>query len=229
VTRKRTGAGSAKAFSPNRPLIERYATTYQLKAENLAAVLSDFGPLPEAEQERLIRCLILAFGQYQFAAKTKERTTPSDQRNQLNAIERTAKTLLHQLGETGVNIWLGTAGVVTADRDEAPVNAELIRAQKSVADAVSAIKDLRARAKTAAHAASKRIAPGRGGSRHRHGAKGQLIKDAIAIYSHMRAQHPDGGPMPRFVRAVGKLCGDCVQDSEIREVWRVRKSKQKKS
>ena len=165
----------------------------------------------------------------------KERVTPSKQRNLLKAIEQTTKSLSQQLDEAGVKMWLATAGVVTVGRDEMAVNAELRKANERIADAVRALMDLRERAKTAARAASKRTVPGRGGSRHRPGAKGQLIKNAIAIYSHMRVQHPEsgkrpgfGGPMLRFVRAVGKLCGDCMRDTDIREVWRVGKSKKNK-
>jgi hypothetical protein len=235
VTRKPRGAGSVKVFSPDRSLTQRYATTYGWKTENLAAVLSDFGPLPEVGQEQLIQCLVRAFGRYQHAAKTIQRITPSDQRNQLKAIEQTAKKLLRQLDEIGVKMWLATAGVVTADRDEVVVNAELRTTNDSVADAIRALTDLRERAKTAALAISKRIVPTRGGSQRRPGAKGQLINEAIAIYSHMRMQHPEsgnrpgfGGPMLRFVHEVGKLYGQDLRDSEIREVWRTRKSKQKK-
>jgi hypothetical protein len=210
VTRKRRGAGSAKAFSPDWSLIQRYATTYGWKTDNLAAVLSDFGPLPEVEQEQLIKCLVLAFGGYQFRSKTTERISPSEQRNQLEVIEQTARKLLQELGSAHVNMWLVTAGIVTAGRDETTVNAELRKASDSLADAVRALTDLRARAKIAALAASKRTAPGRGGSRHRPGAKGQLIKDAIAIYSHMRRQYPHCRWRNLFVRSANctaLVCG----------------------
>jgi hypothetical protein len=234
VTHKHVDAVSGKAYSPDQSLIQRYATTYAWKKENLLAVLSEFGPLSEAGQEQLIRCLVLAFGPYQLVAKAEKRITPREQQNQLKAIEKTAERLLQQLDDRFVKMWLATAGVVTADRDEVAVNAELRKANDRMTDAVCAIKDLRDRAKTAAQAASKRVIPGRGGSRRRSKAKGRLIKDAILIYSHMRMQHPDsgrrpgfGGPMQRFVHAVAKLFGDRVQDAHIRDVWRMRKSKQK--
>jgi hypothetical protein len=236
VTHKRADALSGKAYSPDQSLIQRYATTYAWKKENLFAVLSEFGPLLKAGQEQLIKCLVLAFNRYQLIAKTKERITPSKQRNRLKAVEAITKRLLQQLDDRFVAMWLATAGVVTADRDKVAVNAELRKANDRVTNAVCAIKDLRDRATTAAHAASKRITPGRGGSRRRPKAKGQLIKDAILIYSHMRMQHPDsgrrpafGGPMQRFVHAVAKLFGDCVQDTHIRDMWRMWKSKQKQS
>ena len=234
MTRKHAGAVSGERYSPDQLLIQRYATIYAWKKEDLIAVLSEFGPLPEVEQEQLIRYLVQGFSRYQTVAMTVERITPSEQRNQLNAIEQTAKRLLQKLDETGVKMWLTTAGILTAGRDEVAVNAELRKANDRVADAVRALMDLRERAKTAALATNKWIAPGRGGSRRRPKAKGQLIKDAIAIYSHMRMQHPEsgkrpgfGGPILKFVCAVGKLYGSCVRDSDIREVWRVWKSNQK--
>jgi hypothetical protein len=68
VTRKRAGAASGKAYSPDQFVIQRYATN-AWKKENLFAVLFEFGPLPETAQEQLIKCLVLAFGRYQFVAK----------------------------------------------------------------------------------------------------------------------------------------------------------------
>jgi hypothetical protein len=230
----RPGTASGKVYSPDQLLIQRYATTYVWKRENLIAVLAEFGPLPEEGQEQLIRCLVLAFAPYQLLAMTKERITPSQQHNRLKAIEKTAKKLLEQLGESAVNMWLSSAGIVTTGRDEAAINAELREASHRIDDIVRAVMDLHDRASTAARVVSKRIRPERGGFRHRPSAKGQLIRKAIAIYSHVRAQYPDsgkqagfGGPMLRFVHAVAALYGGCVRESDIREVWRTRKSKQK--
>jgi hypothetical protein len=91
-------------------LVERYASQFSWKAENLRAALVEFGPLSEAGQEQLIRCLYLAFSPYQLAAKTMrraaksheggrtKRVTLSEQRDQLSAIETTAQKLLRQLG-----------------------------------------------------------------------------------------------------------------------------------
>jgi hypothetical protein len=60
--------------------------------------------------------------------------------------------------------------------------------------------------------------------------------DAIVVYSHIRGQHPAsgarpgfGGPLVRFVSAVGKLFAVSVKETEIHEVWRVWKSNPRKS
>ena len=235
MTRRRASAVPGKAYSPDQLLIQRYAWKYApWKEENLFAVLSDFGPLPEVGQEQLVRLLVLAFSNYQTLALTIERFTPSEQRKDLKAIEGTAKKLLRQLHDSAVKLRLSSVCIVTAGKDEAAINAELREANHRVDDIVRAVMDLRDRANTAAGAVSKRIASGRGGFRHRPGAKGQLIRDAIAIYWYVREQYPDsgkqagfGGPMLRFVRAVAALYGARVWDSDIRDVWRTRKSKQK--
>ena len=231
----RAGAVSNKAYSPNQPLIQRYATKYApWKEGNLAAVLSEFGPLPEVGQEKLITLLVHGFSNYQTLVFTTERFTPSKQRNRLKAIESTAKKLSRQLKDPAVKLWLSAFRIVTAGNDPAAINAELREANHRVEDIVRAVIDLHDRANTAAHTVSRRIALGRGGFRHRPGAKGQLIRDAIGIYSHMRMQHPDsgnqpgfGGPMLRFVHAVAALYGARVWDPDIHVVWRTRKSKQK--
>jgi hypothetical protein len=134
----------------------------------------------------------------------------------------------------GVTNLLVSAGMRAPDRDEAAINNELGEVADRVADAVIALLCIHERAKTAVQAVAERIAPGRGGSRHRPKAKGQLIRDGIAIYAHMRIQYPDsgrkpgfGGPMLRFIHAVAALYGATVRDEEIRDVWRVWKSIQK--
>jgi hypothetical protein len=236
VTGKPGAANSSTVYVPNPARVQQYTTRYTWKKENLIEVLSKFGPLNEAGQEQLIKNLVLALGRYQFAAMTVERVTPSQQRNQLKAIEKDTKSLLRQLKEPEPKMWLSAAGIRLGGRDQATVNAELKIASDSLTDCIRALTDLHRRAKIAISTVGKRIAPGRGGSRHRRTARGQLIMHAIAIYSHIRKQHPAsgvppafGGPMVRFVSAVGKLFDNCLQEAEIYEVWRVWKSKQKKS
>jgi hypothetical protein len=150
--------------------------------------------------------------------------------------DRPASERLRSLGKQkpeGVSVtnWLAFAGLNTADRDEATVNAELKEASNNVAGAVIALLDLHDRAKTAMQTATKGIAPVRGGSRHRPRAKGQLIRDSIKIYAHMRGAHPDsghklgyGGPMLRFIHSVATLFGAAVRKTDIHEVWRLWKS-----
>lgn len=135
---------------------------------------------------------------------------------------------------SGVTNRLALASVSMAARDVASVNAELGKANNRVAKAVIALLCIHERAKTAVHAATGMIAPGRGGSRRRPEARGQLIKDAITIYAQMRMRHPDsghepgfGGPMLRFINAIAALHGVRLGEAEIRDVWRLRKSKQK--
>jgi hypothetical protein len=95
---RRVGVRGAQPYVPNARLVERYASQFSWKAENLRTALFEFGPLSEAGQEQLIRCLYLAFSPYQLAAKTTKRVTPSEQRKRLSAIETTAQKLLRQLG-----------------------------------------------------------------------------------------------------------------------------------
>jgi hypothetical protein len=223
-------------YFPDQALIERYAIRYNWEKENLLAALSEFGVLSEEGQEQLIRCLVQAFSRFQFEAKTKERITPSQQRNALKVIEKHINSLLQQLKKPIVSMWLTTAGISIEGKDAATVNAESRIASARVFDAIRALEDLHSRARTAIATVSKHIAPGHGGSRHRPTAKGQLIMHAIAVYSHIRGQHPAsgarpafGGPLVRFVSAVGKLFAVSVKEIEIREIWLVWKSKQKKS
>ena len=54
ISKRGTSATSAETYLPNEALVRRYSTTYSLKAENLEAVLTKFGPLPEAGQEQLL-------------------------------------------------------------------------------------------------------------------------------------------------------------------------------
>jgi hypothetical protein len=236
VTRRRAGVISDEPYSPDQQLIRSYAATYALKEENLVAVLSEFGPLSKVGQEQLIRCLVLAFNRYLFAAKTKERVTPGEQRTRLDAIEKAAKSLLLKLHDPAVRMWLVTAEIIPASRDRVAVNTDLKKAGDCVDDAIRGLTDIHDRAKAAARAASKRLARGRGGTRRRPEAKGQLINDVIEIYSHVRVQHPNsgnrpglGGPMLRFIYAVGELCGCRVREPHIRDVWRVWKSKKRES
>jgi hypothetical protein len=126
------------------------------------------------------------------------------------------------------------AYVETQDKDEATVNAELKEANDRVTDAIVGLFDLHKRAKTARHIVAKHITSGRGGSRHRPKPKGQLIRNAIAVYRHMRTQHPDSGnkpgygpPLLRFVHAVANLYDARVRNADIHDAWRARNSKQK--
>jgi hypothetical protein len=244
-------------------VIKSYALRYGWEPTKLTAVLFQFGPLQEAQQEQLIRCLVLAFGRYQMRVKTVQRIAPSEQRKQLQIIANTARKLLLQLGinpeaailsniswprdllrslvrslsnqsqqRSSVTMWLASVGIVTAGREEAAINAELSKATDCVNDAVLALLDLYERAQKAALTATTRITAGRGGSRHRPNAKGQLIRDALEIYAHTRRQYPEsgkkpgiGGPMLRFIHAIADLFGARVRDSDVSDVWRVWKSK----
>jgi hypothetical protein len=264
VTRKRAGAPVAPSYVPNARMVESYGSKFGWKAKSLATVLSAFGPLSDAGQDQLIGCLYLAFGRNQLAAKTTKRVTPSEQRDQLTAIQTTAQKLLRQLGINAeavatrfmwerlsdrppmervhslgkqtpdalmVTAWLSQAGIDTSNSDADSVNSELRKASDDVANSIIALLSLHARAKTAAQAVTTRVAPGLGGTRHRPQAIGQLIRDIIEIYAHVRAQHPGSGnkpgfgePLLKFVRAVAALFGARITDTQNGEVWRQRES-----
>ncbi len=72
----------------------------------------------------------------------------------------------------------------------------------------------------------------RGGARNPPTQKGQVIRDALAMYSDMRERYPGSGnklglgaSMRNFVRLVGSLFGAEIADDEIDEVWRARRQR----
>jgi hypothetical protein len=245
-------------YVPDEHLIQRYSLTFSFEPKLLTAVLSQFGQLPIGGQEQLIRRLYQAFGQYQLLAKSKCKITHSKIRKQLAAVESTTFRLLLQLGvnpnkvpeyefwdverlqqlrkqdEGGLYLVdkLSVAGIETAGKDESAVTAESQEAGRRVMDTVFGLLDLHERAKKAVQTATNRTAPGKGGWRRRPDAEGQLIRDAIAIYEHMRGQYPESGAKPgyvRFIHAVAALFGTCVREADIRKAWstHTRKSKLK--
>jgi hypothetical protein len=242
---------------PDERLIQRYSRTYSLEPKLLTDVLSKFGRLPIGGQEQLIRCLVRAFGQYQSLAKSVGKIPPSEIRDQLIAIESTTERLLLHLGVnpnkvSGYKFWdaserlqrlraqgrlylvdqLSVVGIETTGKDVSAVNAVSQEAGRRVMDTVFGLLDLHERAKKAVQTAIKRTAPGKGGLRRRPDAEGQLIRDAIAIYEHMRGQYPESGAKPGyviFIHAVAALFGTCVRGADIRKAWstHTRKSKLK--
>jgi hypothetical protein len=266
VTRRRARAVSGKTYSPDRPLIRRYSATYGWKEENLVAVLSEFGPLPEVAQEQLIKRLVVALGHYKLRAHTKERVTPGKQSKLLKAVEKASKRLLLHLGINVKNVapramWerstdlppsarvptlgrqsplgmmvnslLCQARVRPADRGATSGNTELREASDDVANSIIGLLHLHDRAKEVVQAATPRTTPKRGGPRHVPSARGSLTREAIEIYGRIRAQYPDSGnkpglgePMRKFVRAVGALFDVSIDDSQVNEGWRHRKSNQ---
>jgi hypothetical protein len=238
------GAGGNTEYVLDERLIRRYGSTYNLDSKKLSDTLTRFGPLPRSAQERLIRCLILADGR--FRLRQGERITLSRQRGDLNAVTKTAATLLRLLGidvkriaprtcdGRMISFWLSQAGITTANQESDAVNIQLIKAHEDVANSINGLLKLYDRARLATHEASERMTPRRGGARHQPAAKGQLIRDAIAIYSDMRRRFPNSGnkpglgePMRKFVRSVTALFGLQVTDDAINEAWRRRESKSK--
>lgn len=133
-----------------------------------------------------------------------------------------------------VNSWLSQAGIGTANRDAASVNTDLSVASNDLANSITGLLYLHDRAKEAVQSASAQTTQKRGGPRHRPGPRGELIRDAIAIYEHLRAQYPESGnrpglgePIRGFVRAVGALFDVSMTDLEINEGWRHRRSNPK--
>jgi hypothetical protein len=178
--------------------------------------------------------LIHAFEHYQLA-KT-ERVTPSQQRKQLKQIEHATRRLLRHLGNDFIRMSLATAGIQTVGRTEQAINSDLRIGGDRVINIVRTLEDLFDRTRKAGKIATARMKSGHGGARRRPSGRGQLIAAAIEIYSDMRSQYPEsgrqpgfGGPLVKFVQVVGRLCGVSFRDSEIKDVWRGRKSKQKES
>jgi hypothetical protein len=247
-------------YASGKDRVNRYATTYRLDPTKLTAVLSQFGSLPNYGQEQLMGCLILTHGRYKWNTNS-QRVTFTEERKQLEAIEAITEKLLLQLGVNPRNaapqsLWdqserppleqLRTLGqqdkeklgitmrLVTAKIDiaeEQLISAQIADTENRIASAVASLLFLHRQASAAALAARNRVSRGRGGSRNRPASKGQLIRDAIAIYAHLRRSFPNsgpkpgfGGPMVRFVVAVGSLCDAMLASAEIHDVWRLRKS-----
>jgi hypothetical protein len=239
VTNAKVRVTAPKAYVPSEKLVQLYASRYSWKREELAAVLARFGPLPEFGQEQLIKYLVLAFGAYQLAALTKKRATAGERHKHLEKIEKTAQTLLRLVEHDPQKnpfaaTWLEAAGVSAQGRDARTVNAELLEAHQEVENSIVTLRKLHKRAKAAADAAATQVDHKRGGTRRHPSAKGQLIRHAIETYHHMRGQYPEsgnesgfGGPMKRFVRAVGELFDAKVTDGAVEEVWRCRESNTK--
>jgi hypothetical protein len=230
VTKTRVGTAT-DAYTPDEILVQQYASAHpRLDKQKLTAALTEFGPLPKAGQEQLIRCLVRAFAEHQLRKKMNERDsttyTMSRQRDDLNEIKKSTAKLLRQLGidvrhiappelwylsnevsasqkvrmlgkqtKHGVMLfhWISQSPTVTSNRDPKIVNAELRQAGEDVADSILAILRLHGRATAATRAASSRTRPARGGARRKPTVKGQLIRDAIAIYGHVRGKFPDSG------------------------------------
>jgi hypothetical protein len=102
VTRKRITA-ARQSFKPDQNLISGQVIRFCLPPENIAAVLSAFGAIPEAGQRELLDHLLLALNRYRFGSKAKPIMTPSKQRNQLRRVEITIRRLLTLLGLNGKN------------------------------------------------------------------------------------------------------------------------------
>jgi hypothetical protein len=220
-------------------LIGRYAAIYSFDAIKLAAVLSQFGPLPKQGQEQLIQCLVPARMRYQLSTIDRKegglldpdgRVTFTEERNQLDAIEKTTKNLLLQLGvnpaaaapeplwdQSERSPWeqlltlgqqdekkRGVTNRLAATNidiaDKDQIGAQLANAGNCVALAIIGLQFLHRQAKAAAIAARNRVSPGRGGSRNRPASRGQLARDAITIYAQMRQSFPASGPKPGFGR-----------------------------
>jgi hypothetical protein len=263
VTKARAGA-AADAHTPDEMLVEQCGSAHRgLDKQKLTDTLTQFGPLPKAGQEQLIRCLVQAFAKHQLRVKQKDpeskTLTTGQQRDELSAVKAAAAKLLGLLGidvkriapsdawdlpwkvsapnrlralgrqsKGGITVshWLSLSPMVSTNRDPDSINAELSKGRDEVTNSILAILRLHNRARVAVRMSSSRIRPERGGDRRRPTAKGQLIRDAIAIYKHMRERYPDsgnepalGGPMQNFVRAVGTLFDAQIADRAIKEVW----------
>jgi hypothetical protein len=238
VTNAKVLITATKAYAPNETLVQRYARLYSWDKEKLATVLFRFGALPEAAQEQLIKCLYLAFGHYQRAAKTTKHATASDRHKRLDEIQKTARKLLLLIEKTDENPftigWLEQGGIDFKGKDAGTVNAELAEAHVEVDDSITAVRKLHERSKAAASTAALQVDRKRGGTRHPPSAKGRLVRHAIEIYHHLKREHPDsgnqpgfGGPMQRFVHSVGALFGVEITGSAVEQVWRSRISNTK--
>jgi hypothetical protein len=102
VTRRPSTAAGRQRFELDQNLIRAEALRFGLPPENIAAVLSTFGPMPEQGQRELLRHIPSALSRYWFqlkaSAPTAVRVTPSEQRNRLKLVEKTARKLLSLFG-----------------------------------------------------------------------------------------------------------------------------------
>ena len=228
MTKGRARTTAIKAYTPDEMLVQRYASSYSWEKEKLAAALSQFGPLSDPWQEKLIKKLVEAFAGYHARPQVKA----GDRHEQLEEIEKTARKLLYLLNIDLISglrkdalptFWLEQVAVDFRGREAGIVYVELAEAQGEVTNLIIALRKLHQRAQVAAKAAGRQVDRRRGGPRHRAGPKGQLIRDAIVIYQHVIAQHSESGNKPgmrKFVRAVGELFGVEISDDAIEEARR---------
>jgi hypothetical protein len=273
----------SEAYSPDAKLVEGSALHFRWAKEALGEVLSLFGNLPMAGQTELISKLIAAHGRFQLRGRNVQTITDIQKRNQLRAVETSARRLLRLLGVNvnnipprehpalladcsasrfvsllrgpaatnlvadkrqlvadAVPIWLTILELGQMDRskesDLALIRAKMKENTDLCNNAIVGLCWIYERAKMVAgleepKATAQRQGPleppKRGGARNPPTQKGQVIRDALAMYSEMRRQYPDSGnrpglgaPMRSFVRSVGSLFGAELIDDEIDEVWR---------
>jgi hypothetical protein len=108
VTKGRIRTTAIEAYTPDETLVERCGSVHpRLDKQKLTGTLTQFGPLPKAGQEQLIRSLVQAFAEHrlsehQSGKKENERDSKTfairQQRDQLNAVKAATTKLLRLLG-----------------------------------------------------------------------------------------------------------------------------------
>jgi hypothetical protein len=152
------------------------------------------------------------------------------------ALGRPSDYQLRALGKQNLDgqaimLWLSQIGI---DKKTDDVNAKLGENVETLARSIIGLLELHRRARLAAEEAARRTTSKRGGARHGPQLEGLLIRHTIAIYADLRSQYPGSGPEPgfggpllRFVRAVGSMCNVELRDSAVRDGLRYWKSKAK--
>lgn len=225
---KRKRRTTAVRHSLDQKLIETEATRFNLPPENLAGVLSVFGPLPEDGQRNLLDHLYIALGRYGLMTKAVRVITPSALRHRLRMIESTARKLLRFLGvdcnKAALSWFLNSPHVAPQQRlgmlGELHLKGRAAWTQLTIASInYNGEDEERASAESAAAsrrtaeavlsllwlcsqsslaAQSVRVRNGSGGSRNRSTPQNALIRDVINIYAVMRMQYPDSGNKPGY-------------------------------
>jgi len=140
------------------------------------------------------------------------------------------QTLSKQRDEGVVTLMrLASAGIDKNDTEPASSNAQLNSNSDRLIETLVNVLWIYERAGVAAEAIAPRPPQGHGGARNPVHQKGALIRCAIETYARMRTLYPDsgpvtgfGGPLHRFVQAVGALFGAAVTEKQIEDVWRRR-------
>jgi hypothetical protein len=127
---------------------------------------------------------------------------------------------------SGLDIPICRAGL-DLDRDLTQVNVDLRRADAFLTETIKGVLWLHNQASLAMADVKSSVLPRGVSARKPIKQKGRVARDATRIYCDLRQKYPKsghtpgyGGPLCRFVRAVGTLFGCQIDDQAIKEAWR---------